>query len=589
MSIEPRFGPNALKVLERLYLKRDEDGQISETPQQMLKRVAGYVAKAELLYSRGTDVNQLTEQFYNMMASLEFLPNSPTLMNAGREIGQLSACFVLPLEDSIKSIFDGVKHTALIHKSGGGTGLSFSQIRPRGDIVRSTKGVSSGPLSFMRVFDVATETIKQGGARRGANMAVLSVDHPDIIDFITAKEQENVLTNFNLSVGLTEEFMKAVKHGFDYKLINPRTKQTVKEIPAREIFNLIVKMAWSSGEPGVLFLDRLNRDNPTPALGLIESTNPCGEQPLLPYESCNLGSINLGMMVRAGQTGLEIDKHRLQKITRLAVHFLDNVIDVNKYPLRQIEKITKGNRKIGLGVMGFADLLIQLGIPYDSEKALSVAEDVMGCIRQTARSASAQLAEKKGPFPNWGNSIYRGKLILRNATLTTIAPTGTISIVAGASSGIEPLFALAYVRHVFGGEELLEYHPLFFNIANEHGLTDKAIIEHLMRTGGVRNVRKIPKKIQDVFVTAHDISAHWHVRMQAAFQKHTDNAVSKTVNLPYEATTTDLSEVFLLAFDLGCKGITVYRDRSRTEQALSYRIAGLLPQTLTNCQYCKDG
>ena len=562
---------NATRVLEKRYLEKDKNGKAAETPQQMFSRVAKCVASAELIYNPKANVKSWERKFYHAMAELEFLPNSPTLMNAGRKLGQLSACFVLPIEDSMESIFEEVKNTALIHQSGGGTGFSFSRLRPENDRVGSTGGVASGPVSFIRAFDTATDVIKQGGMRRGANMAILNINHPDIMKFITAKESSSAFTNFNFSVAITEEFMRAVEKGVDYPLINPRNKQKVSSLNAKEVFDKIVDMAWKSGDPGIVFIDRINKENPTPKLGEFESTNPCGEQPLLPYESCNLGSINLALMLHQNGDKLEIDYDKLTEIIKIAVRFLDNVIDVNKFPLPQIKKMTGVTRKIGLGVMGLADMLVLLGIPYDSEDALQIAGKVMKFINDEAAKSSTELGKERGSFPAYEGSTYDtpGGQCMRNATRTTIAPTGSISIIAGVSSGIEPLFALCYTRTILDGEQFIEVNPIFESVAKNKGFWSDSLMKEIVVRGSIRGMEGVPEQIQKVFVTAHDITPEWHIKMQASFQKYTDNAVSKTVNFPHSATKEDIAQVFMLAYQENCKGVTIYRDGSKDTQVLT--------------------
>ncbi len=567
---------NALRVLEKRYLRRDRNGKLIETPDEMFRRVASAVASAELSYPSRINIDRIVEEFYRVMANLEFLPNSPTLLNAGTEAGQLASCFVLPVPDSVEETFDAIKYTAMIHKSGGGIGFNVSHIRPKGSPVGEHLDAAGGPVALIHVIGGAADYIRQGGVRRGCNSVIMAVDHPDILDFIKCKNNPQTLTNFYNSISITDDFMARVKSGTDYPLINPNGGEIVDWLNAREVFNKIVDQAWRTGDPGLIFVDRINRDNPTPGLGRMETITGCGEQALLPYESCNLGSINLTRMLKSSNGALEIDYDKLGKIIPVAIRFLDDVIDVNKFPVPLIETTTKRTRKIGLGVMGFADMLIRLGVPYNSTRAISIAEELMEFITNEAHEASHRLALERGTFPAWENSIYHTQgVAMRNASCITIAPTGTLSIIAGVSSGIEPIFAAVFVRNILDGENLLEVNPYFEAVARERGFFDLELIEQLVTSNHLHGRKEIPEDVRQVFVTAHRVTPDWHVRVQAAFQRHTDNAVSKTVNFPHDATHDDIAKVFTMAFEQGLKGITVYRDESRESQPLCTCDTGL--------------
>jgi ribonucleoside-diphosphate reductase alpha chain len=581
---------NALTVLQSRYLLRDAEGKGFETPDQLFRRVARHIASAEILFKKDSDILFWENKFYDLMQNLQFLPNSPTLMNAGTFMNQLSACFVLPVKDSIESIFDTLKHTALIQKSGGGTGFNFSHIRPKNDFIETTGGDASGPVSFPKIYDAATENIKQGGKRRGANMGILDISHPDIEEFIASKHTEGALRNFNISVGMTDDFMKAVENNEDWNLINPISGNVSKKVKAKQLWNLIIKSAWQTGDPGLIFLDTINKTNPTPTLGKMESTNPCGEVPLLAYEPCNLGSINLSLMIKNTDAKTEIDWTLLQETIHTSIRFLDNIIEVNDYVLPQIREMAKGNRKIGLGVMGWAELLIKLEISYASEEAVSLGEKMMQFINETGKNASGLLAKERGVFPNWEKSIYSPGQPVRNATRTSIAPTGTISIIANTSSSIEPLFALALSRsNILKGQVLTEVNEIFVKYLKTKNLYSENVIEQVSKNGSISEDTSLPEEAKKLFLTAHEIDYIWHIRHQVAFQKHTDNAVSKTINLHNNALEKDVENAYLTAWKLNAKGITIFRDGSKSSQVLNRGVTELhdIPRT-TTCQVCAD-
>jgi len=573
---------NALRILKQRYFRRNERGQVSETPETLFRRVARAVASAERSY--GEDPDLWEERFFNLMSQLQFLPNSPTLMNAGIPLGQLSACFVLPVEDKLDGIFSTLRHAALIQQSGGGTGFNFSHLRPANDPVKDHAGTASGPVSFMKVFDSATEHIRQGGKRRGANMGILNIDHPDILAFITAKRSQGVLRNFNISVGMSDAFMQALERNADWPLIHPNSGEAVRHIPAVDIWQELILSAWQTGDPGLIFLDAVNRENPTPYLGKIESTNPCGEVPLLPYEPCNLGSLNLPLFVSGGDSP-EIHWDKLSEAVRLSVRFLDNIIDINHYIIPPIREMAMGNRKIGLGVMGWADMLILLGIPYASHEATELADRLMRFIQDRTRETSEELAQSRAPFPNWQAGHFAGGKPLRNATRTSIAPTGTISIIAGVSSSIEPLFALAFQRmHVLQDETMDSVNGHFVEYLNRHGLFSNDILQRVIAEGTCAGIHELPDQVRQLFATAPEIAPSWHLEHQLAFQRHTDNAVSKTINLPSSATPDVVNDIYRAAWKRGAKGITIFRDQSTASQVLQ---RGIKPGT-DPCRVCVE-